>query len=162
MFAILKLLSFLPFGSLLRGGSLKIIGIVGIVIALGLVYWNWKKGIEESVRDEVNVQLLEERLKEQERHTEDLLNISKRQNEIIEASIARNNKLLKAVETERIKIGSMKASPASEPVEAALNVIRGIQQQEATVKEAVSKPEEEGSGNSVIDDWKKKLLGGDK
>lgn len=162
MFAILKLLSFLPFGSLFRGGSLKIIGIVGMVIALGLVYWNWKKGIEEGVRDEVNVQLLEERLKEQERHTQNLLNISTRQNEIIEAAIERNDVLLKQVETGRIKIGSMKAKPASEPVESALDLIRDIEAKDAAAKAAQPKSEaeeKEESGNSVIDEWKKKLMG---
>ena len=161
MFAILKLLSFLPFGGLLRGGSLKIIAIVGVVIALGFMYWKWKSSIEEGVRDEINVQLLEERLKEQEKRTEDLLNISKRQNEIIEASIARNQKLLKAVEGERIRIGSMKASPATEPVEAALDVIRGIQAEKDTEPEAPEKEAEEATGNTVIDKWKK-LVGGDK
>ena len=159
MFAILKLLSFLPFGNLLRGGSLKIIGIVGIVIALGLVYWNWKKGIEESVRDEVNTQILEERIREQEKRTQALLDISTRQNEIIASAIERNDVLLKDVETGRIKIGSMEAKPASAPVESALNLIRDIEAKDAAVPaEPKAEPEEEeSSGNSVIDAWKKKL-----
>lgn len=159
MFAILKLLSFLPFGSLLRGGSLKIIGIVGVVIALGFVYWNWKTGIEEGVRDEVNVQLLEERLAEQEKRTQALLDITEKQNEIIEAAIARNDVLLKDVETGRITIGAMKAKPATPPVESALSIIRDIERRGEVEKPPVVEEEEKESGNSVIEAWKEKLKG---
>lgn len=157
IFGVLKLLSFLPFGGMLRGTSLKVIGVIGLAGIVAFGYWKWKSGIENEVREEINAQILEERIKEQEKKTQLLLSITEKQNEVIELAIARSDKLRELIQRSRIEIGGMEASPATPPLEAAMAALRALEGKAAET--AKKKPEGESTGNSVIDDWKKKLLG---
>ncbi len=159
MFAVLKLLSFLPFGSLLRGGTMKIVGILGLVAVLAFGYWKWKDSIEDKVRDSINADLLKERIEEQERQTQLLLDVSKRQDEIIRQAIERNQALRKSLEQAQITIGAMEATPATPPLEATMEILRQLEAQGVKVDPPQADAPEGKTGNRWIDAWKKSTGG---
>lgn len=151
MFAVLKLLSFLPFGSFLRGGSFKIIGILGLVAAVAFMYWKWKDNIQDQVRDDINAQLLSERIQVQEQNMKILTDVTERQNLIIQQAIERNQQLIEALAQAKVQIGAMEATPATPPLEAALDIIRQIEAQGITIN---NKPKAEEEVNPAIKAWR--------
>ena len=156
MFPILKLLTFLPFGSFLRGGTFKLVAIVGLVGVLAFGYWKWKDSIQDAVRDDINAQLLEERINQQQRQTEILMSISEQQNRIMQAAIERNQALIRSLEQHRITIGGMEASPATAPLEAAMDAIRKLEAAGAKLRDPPPAPEGVDE-NTWIEAWKKKF-----
>ena len=158
---ILKALTFLPFGGFLRGGSLKMIGILGLVAVVAFGYFKWKGSIQAEVREQENIARLEQIAADQQRQTEILLDVTERQNAIIKAAIDRNQKIIKALQAAKIQIGAMEASPATAPLEATMEILRQLEQQGVRVEQAKKEiQEQKPTGNSSIDAWRQRLFGG--
>lgn len=107
MFTVTKLLSFLPMGNMLRGTSGKIILIIGALVGLAFLVWQWKDAIRETVFNEIYAEQAQAALEDQQRRQEIIQDISEKNREL-ERELERTTRELtrKADEIEKSIKGS--------------------------------------------------------
>ena len=162
-FVLMKALSFLPFGGLLKGGSLKMILIVAAVAAVAFGVWKWKDGIKTAVYNEIYADRQEQIIEDQQRQ----IALNERLMREREAAVAgyldaqaqlREALAMNRMELRRKEYEAMQVPPV---INGALDIIR---KSEHLPKEGGEQPPDAGtldSGNSVVERWKRKIRGGD-
>lgn len=175
-FIAAKLLSFLPFGNLLRGTSGKLILVGLAAAAVAFLVWKWKDNIRNEAYDAIFSRQAEEVIKEQKKEFEKLQKAIESSRQIERNVLEKRQKL--TVETEEL-IKEIRQANAEDdgPVAPVLKMsVEFIRDREATKKgtktvvdkaidvtkkavEATGKAVDKAgeSGNSVIDAWKKGL-----
>ncbi len=158
-FVALKALSFLPFGSLLKGGSLKVILIGVAVAAVAFGIWKWKDGIRTAVYNQVYQERVEEQLAAQQRQMELAERLmSEREKAVREAFEAREElqRLLARARTE-LRAEDFEAGAVPPVIIRALELIKEAEQKKGD-EDQERDPGRPRSGNSVVDTWKDKFL----
>ncbi len=159
-FIIAKLLAFLPFGNVLKGASGKMILIVGVILFVVFLIWNFKENIKEQVAAVFMQQQLEDTIVFQQQEISRLRGIEEERNISIAKAIADNEALVIMINATKRDIRSDDFTPqtASPVLQHTLKTIADFEKGEVKPTEV-----EATGGNSVIDAWKKKtkgLLGG--
>ena len=154
VFGLSKLLAFLPFGNIFKGFSGRLIVLAMIVGIAAFGVWKWKDNIKASVAEVFYQQQIEDHLLEVKTEVERLRRVEEIRNEAITKSIQRNESLILSIQEGRKDIadGKYEATPATPVLKDAMSRIKGV--------EAGRNPQEEDSGNMVIDAWKN-LTGGE-
>ncbi len=158
-FVALKALSFLPFGSFLKGGSLKIVLIGVAVAAVAFGIWKWKDGIRTAVYNQVYQERVEEQLAAQQRQMELAERLmSEREKAVREAFEAREElqRLLARARTE-LRAEDFEAGAVPPVIIRALELIKEAERGKAN-EDQEHDPGRPRTGNSVVDTWKQKFL----
>ena len=158
-FVALKALSFLPFGSFLKGGSLKIVLIGVAVAAVAFGIWKWKDGIRTAVYNQVYQERVEEQLAAQQRQMELAERLmSEREKAVREAFEAREElqRLLARARTE-LRAEDFEAGAVPPVIIRALELIKEAERGKAN-EDQKRDPGRPRTGNSVVDTWKQKFL----
>ena len=185
-FFLLKGLSFLPFGGLLKNPKV-IIGII-IVALLAFGYFKWKSSIKQAIYNQIYTEQAEQHIENQQREMERRQRLMEESNEAVRRAQEQRAKLLREIEQARQQTRNVdpERNGAVAPVlEDALQFIRDregtrsapVEPREATIGqqfgEAVDNAQERGTealrdageaasetwrtGNSAIDAWREKM-----
>ena len=177
-FFLLKGLSFLPFGGLLKNPKVLIGGI--LIIALAFAYFKWKGAIKERIYNEIYTQQAEQHIENQRREQERVQQLITEGNRAVSEAQARREALIREIERARSQTRNVAPEDNGQvaPVlEEALSFIRARQGTPSAPREptlgdragealdqgldatrgAVERAEGaiESTGNSVIDAWRK-------
>ena len=158
-FFALKALSFLPFGSMLKGGGLKIalIGIAVAAVAFGV--WKWKDGIKTAVYNEIYAEQQEQIIEKQKRQIALTERLMRDREEAVAAALDAQAKLREAIAMNKMELRRQEHEAMQVPtvISSALDIIR---KSEHLPKEGGELAPESKTGNSVIDQWNR-LRGGE-
>jgi len=172
-FFLLKGLSFLPFGGLLKNPKLLIGAIVIALLVFG--YFNWKDAIKTAIYNELYAEQVEEHLENQRQELERIKKLAEESTTAVQTVNKERQKLLKDIEAARAATRNVipERNGAVAPVlSEALDFIRARQAspepEEETLRtkmddvvnrglDALRGTQEpvETTGNSAIDAWKK-------
>lgn len=173
-FFLLKGLSFLPFGGILKNPKILIAIIIIALLAFGV--YKWKSAIKEAIFNEIYKEQVEEHLENQRQEFERIMKLTESGNRAVKEATQQREVLIKEVEQARQAtrnvtperngtvapvlsealdfIRSRQTAPkpieetlgskVTDAIEESLNALRGT--------EEVSEP----TGNSAIDEWKRK------
>lgn len=173
-FFLLKGLSFLPFGGILKNPKV-LIGLI-IVALLAFGYFKWKSAIKEAIYNEIFSEQVEQHLENQRKETERLRQLLEEGNQAVTEAQTNRTQILEEIEEARNATRNVtpERNGAVAPVlSEALDFIRrretsSAAQEDATTSEtdnvvdkglkALSDAQEsvKSTGNSAIDAWKKK------
>jgi hypothetical protein len=173
-FFLLKGLSFLPFGGILKNPKI----LIAIIIIAGLVfgYFKWKSAIKEAIFNEIYAEQVEEHLENQRQEFERIMKLTESGNIAVKKATQQREVLIKEVEQARQATRNVtpeRNGPVAPVLSEALDFIRSRQTAPAPIEEtlgskvtdaieeslnALRGTEEvsEPTGNSAIDEWKRK------
>ena len=185
-FFLLKGLSFLPFGGILKNPKV-IMGLI-IVVLLAFGYWKFKSSIKQTIYNQIYTEQAEQHIENQRREMERRQLLMDESNEAVRRAQEQRARLLREIEAARQQTRNVDPSRNGEvaPVlEDALQFIRerqgtatsALEPAEATIGErvgtAVDEARERGTealrdageaasdtwrtGNSAIDAWREKM-----
>lgn len=161
-FFALKALSFLPFGSLLKGGSLKVILIGVAVAAVAFGIWKWKDNIKTAVYNEVYAEQQEQIIEKQKRQLELTERLMAERERAVQEALDAQAKLREAIQMDKMELRRQEFEAMQVPpvISAALDIIRRAEH--LPRKGGEQPPEaEKSSGNSIVDAWKRNKRGGE-
>lgn len=161
-FVALKALSFLPFGGLLKGGSLKMVLIGVAVVAVAFGIWKWRDNIRTAVYNEVYAEQQEEIIAKQQRQLELTERLMQEREAAVAQALDAQAKLREAIAMNKLELRRQEFEAMQVPpvINAALDIIRKSQHLEGMGDELPPEAEDPPTGNSVIDRWKS-LRGGE-
>ena len=174
-FFLLKGLSFLPFGGLLKNPKV-IIGII-LVVVIAFAYIKWKSAIKQAVYNQIYAEQVEQHIVNQQRELERQRALMLESQRATEDARKRREAIIKDIEAARAKTRNVdpdKNGPVAPVLSEALEFIRSRQTvpepHEATIGERVGEAVDTGTealrgaqesatetGNKFIDEWKKRL-----
>ena len=100
-FFLIKGLSFLPFGGLLKNPMVWIVLILGGLLVFG--YFKWKGSIEKAIQNQIYSEQVETHLKNQERELERQRQLLEESAEQVRDAQQRRERLIRQVETARAR-----------------------------------------------------------
>lgn len=169
-FVLLKGLSFLPFGGLLKNPKV-IIGIV-LIAVLAFAYWKWKSSIEEAAYNAIFTQQAEEHLERQRKNLEQTQKLIEESNAAVLKSQKQRESLLRDIEAARDRTRNVRSEDNGEVAPVLRDALEFIRQNEGapeapertlgdTAKDAVDKATGAvrgavKTGNDAIDAWRNK------
>jgi len=149
-FFLLKALSFLPFGSFLKGGGLKLIIILVALGALVFGIWKWKDNIKTAVYNQIYVQQAQDHLDTQERLLELSARLMTQREQAVQQALDAHHELEAAIEAARRQVQHSAAQPAEVPP-AILEALDSIRRLESGLR---AQPEQAGGEeNRAIQEW---------
>lgn len=149
-FFLLKALSFLPFGSFLKGGGLKVIIILVTLGALVFGIWKWKDSIKTAVYNQIYVDQVQEQLHTQERLLELTERLMTQREQAVQRALDARHELEATIDTARRQVKQSQAKPGQVPP-AILEALDSIRQIEAGLGAPLEQTE--GESNNVIQEW---------
>ncbi len=177
-FFLLKGLSFLPFGGLLKNPKV-LIGLI-IVALLAFGYFKWKSSIQEAIYNEIFAEQVEQHLENQRKELERTRQLMEEGSKAVKKSHEHRQKILTEIEKARNltrNVTPERNGPVAPVLSEALDFIRARETSSETSSEssedtlrdklrtmmddelkALSDAQEslKSTGNSAIDAWKKK------
>ena len=164
-FVALKALSFLPFGGLLKGGSLKMVLIGVAVVAVAFGIWKWKDNIKTAVYNEIYAEQQEQIIEKQKRQIELTERLMKEREQAVAAALDAQAALKEAIAMNKMELRRQEHEAMQVPpvINAALDIIRKSRHLEGMGDKLPPDPEAgsaPSTGNSVIDRWNR-LRGGE-
>lgn len=173
-FLLLKGLSFLPFGGLLKNPKV-LIGLI-IVALLAFGYFKWKSSIKDAIYNEIFAEQVEQHMENQRKELERVRQLMEESNQAVNEAQTNRQQILKEIEDARSATRNVapERNGAVAPVlSEALEFIRAretsSEPQEDTLTDKLDNVVDEGlkalsdaqesvktTGNSAIDAWKKK------
>lgn len=154
-FAAAKLLGFLPFGNLLKGGTGKLILIGMALVAALFLYWKWKDSIKEAVYNEIFAQQVETHLENQRKELEQLKRITAQREQAILDLIEQQKVILRDTSelVKRIESGNLEDGPVAPVLREAVEGLRSRLEPEGEklLNSAPRAPKR--TGNAVIDEF---------
>lgn len=185
-FFLLKGLSFLPFGGILKNPKVLIGVIIVVVLAFGI--YKWKSSIKEAIYNELFSEQVEQHMENQRKELERTRQLLEEGTQAVDNARKERQKLLTEIEDARTatrNVTSDQNGPVAPVLSEALNFIReretaagntgesaveGVSEpREETLKEKLSNAVDSSlealkgakdsvteTGNSAIDAWKKK------
>jgi hypothetical protein len=177
-FFLLKGLSFLPFGGLLKNPKV-LIGLI-IVALLAFGYFKWKSSIKEAIYNEIFAEQVEQHMENQRKELERVRQLMEESNQAVNEAQTTRQKILKEIDDARALTRNVTPERNGEvaPVlSEALDFIRAretsSEPHEDTLTEKLdnvvdtglkalrdAQESVESTGNSAIDAWKKKQAEG--
>ena len=174
-FFLLKGLSFLPFGSLLKNPKI-IIGAI-LIAALLFGYFKWKSAIKQAVYNSIYAEQVEQHITNQKRELDRQRALMLESQRATEDARKRREAIIKDIEAARARTRNVdpdKDGPVAPVLSEALDFIRSHEAvpepREATLGEKVGEVVGEGvealkdaqesatkTGNKFIDEWKERL-----
>lgn len=176
-FFLLKGLSFLPFGGLLKNPKV-IIGAI-VIAALVFGYIKWKSAIKQAIFAQIYTEQAEQHIENQRREMERTQELMNESNRAVRQAQEKRHKLLTEIEAARSatrNVSPERNGTVAPVLSDALDFIRARQTApepaERTLGDKIGEAVDEGTealqdaqesatetGNSAIDAWKKKLRG---
>ena len=173
-FFLLKGLSFLPFGGILKNPKVLIAIIIIALLAFG--YFKWKSAIKEAIYNEIYAEQVEEHLENQRQEFERIMKLTEEGNKAVKEATKQREVLIKEVEQARQatrNVAPERNGKVAPVLSEALDFIRARQTSPEPIEEtlgtkmntviedslnALRGTEEvvEPTGNSAIDEWKRK------
>jgi hypothetical protein len=172
-FFLLKGLSFLPFGGLLKNPKVIIGAIIVALLVFG--YFKWKSSIKQAIFNQIYTEQAEQHIENQRREMERTQQLMNESNRAVREAQEKRHRLLKEIEGARAhtrNVAPERNGEVAPVLSEALDFIRERQPVSAPPErtlgdkvgdvvddgaEAITGAQEsvESSGNSVIDAWKK-------
>jgi len=173
-FFLLKGLSFLPFGGILKNPKVLIAIIVIALLAFGI--YKWKSAIEDAIYNEVYKERVEEHLENQRQEFERIMKLAESGNKAVKEATKQREVLIKEVEQARQatrNVAPERNGTVAPVLSEALDFIRSRQTAPESTEETLgtkmndvikdsldalrgSEEPVEATGNSAIDEWKRK------
>lgn len=173
-FFLLKGLSFLPFGGLLKNPKV-IIGVI-IVALLAFGYFKWKSSIKQALFNQIYTEQAEQHIENQRREMERTQKLMNESNRAVNAAQEKRARLLREIEGARSQtrnVAPERNGDVAPVLSEALDFIRGRQSAAVVPErtfgdkvgdvvddsaEAITGAQEsvKETGNSAIDAWKKR------
>ena len=159
-FVALKALSFLPFGSLLKGGSLKVILIGALVAAVAFGIWKWKDGIRTAVYNQVYQERVEEQLNAQRRQMELAERLMTQREQAVKDAFEAREELQRLLAKARseLRAEDFEAGEVPPVIIRALELIKEAEQEKDRGDEKRDPGRPRAGTNSVIEQWRARFL----
>jgi len=161
-FFLLKGLSFLPFGGLLKNPKV-LIGVI-IIALLAFGYFKWKSAIKEAIFNEIFAEQAEQLLDDQRRELERVQRLTEEANRAVEEANRNRQSIMREIEAARAATRNVspEENGAVAPVLSdALEFIRGNREPtepaERTLGDRINEvvDEAENAGESVLERWER-------
>ena len=173
-FFLLKGLSFLPFGGILKNPKILIAIIIIALLAFGV--YKWKSAIKEAIYNEVYKERVEEHLENQRQEFERIMKLTESGNKAVKEATQQREVLIKEVEEARKatrNVSPERNGKVAPVLSEALDFIRSRQTAPESIEETLgtkmndvikdsldalrgTEKVSEPTGNSAIDEWKRK------